>query len=448
MNTLRISRASLTLGVLSVATPALAQQAPIPIRAVTAPSATSPLLGSPDEIREIAPDNLLVNDGTAHKLLLFGATLQNPAILADSLGTGTQYPRFAKLIPYRADSTLFADGNSRTFVLIDPQGKLGRVLAPPRTQDFNMIISTGFVGTDARGRLIYQGFGAMSFPKPACAVADAPVKPAQPTAPKDSAPIIRADFDARRIDTIGHAKTNDFGLEFPAPTVDANCKVLSAKMRVNPSIPATDSWTVTSAGAIAIVRSHDYHIDWIDTAGAPRSTPKMAFDWRRLSDADKQARVDSARKIIDSLTNIGGYRLQMCAGGRTLNFTANPAEPPQEINLGRAGDGAGGRGNECQTVAVTAQFVPLDSMPDYIPPIREYSALADLDGNVWILPSTSASAKGGLLYDVVNPKGEIIERVQLPGGRALAGFGRGGVLYLSHGDWKAGYVIEKVKIVR
>jgi hypothetical protein len=311
-----------------------------------------------------------------------------------------------------------------------------------------MIISTGFVGTDGRGRLVYQGFGAMTFPKPACAVVDAVVKPLQPAASTDSAPIIRADFDARRIDTIGRAKTTDIGLSFPAPTVDANCKVLSATMRVNPSIPATDSWTVTSRGAIAIVRSHDYHIDWIDTTGATRSTPKMAFDWRRLTDADKQSRVDSARKIIDSLTAIGGYRLQMCAGGRTLNFTANPADPPEEINLGRAGDGAGGRGSECQTVTVAAQFAPLDSMADYIPPIREAAARADLDGNVWVLPSTSASAKGGLLYDVVNPNGEIIERVQLPGGRAIAGFGRAGVLYLSHGDWKAGYVIEKVKVVR
>lgn len=439
--------APILLCALSIVAPASAQQATIPIHSVTAPSATSPLLGSPDEIREIAPDKLLVNDSEARKLLLFGPTLQNPTILADTLGNGTQYPRFGKLIPYRADSTLFADGSSRTFVLIDPQGKLGRTLAPPRTQDFNMIISTGVVGTDARGRLVYQGFGAMSFPKPPCALVDAAAKPAQPEAPTDSAPIIRADFDVRRIDTVGRAKTPDFGLEFPAPTVDGNCKLLSARMRVNPSIPAADSWTVTSNGLIAIVRSHDYHIDWIDTTGAARSTPKMPFDWRRLTDADKTARVDSARKIIDSLSAIGGYRLQMCAGGRTFNFTANPADPPEEINVGRT-TGAGGRGEECQTVSVTAQFTPIDSMADYIPPIRAYSAHADLDGNVWVLPSTSLSAKGGLLYDVVNTEGQIIERVQLPGGRDIAGFGRGGVLYLSHGTWKTGYTIEKVKVVR
>ena len=102
--------------------------------------------------------------------------------------------------------------------------------------------------------------------------------------------------------------------------------------------------------------------------------------------------------------------------------------------------------HKCHTV--TADFAPLDSMADYITPIRERSARADLDGNVWILPTTSASAKGGLLYDVVNPAGELFERVQLPAGRDIAGFGRGGVVYLSLGDYRTGYVIEKVKVVR
>ena len=37
----------------------------------------------------------------------------------------------------------------------------------------------------------------------------------------------------------------------------------------------------------------------------------------------------------------------------------------------------------------------------------------DFDGNLWIPPTTTRDARGGLLYDVVNRKGEVIERVQL-----------------------------------
>jgi hypothetical protein len=267
------------------------------------------------------------------------------------------------------------------------------------------------------------------------------------------------------------------GLTFPIATSDANCNVISAKVRVNPSIPPTDSWTVTSRGAVAIVRSHDYHIDWVNADGTTRSTPKLPYDWRRLTDADKQAKIDSARKIIDSLTAVGGYRMQTCGGGRSMNFNTNPPAPG-DGPLGNGGGAGGGRGsgggsgggsagvagagrggdapaisggggpNDCQTLTVSAEFVPLDSMSDYITPIRERSARADLDGNVWILPTTSASAKGGLLYDVVNPNGELIERVQLPANRDIAGFGRGGVLYLQRGDYKTGFAIEKVKVVR
>jgi hypothetical protein len=70
-------------------------------------------------------------------------------------------------------------------------------------------------------------------------------------------------------------------------------------------------------------------------------------------------------------------------------------------------------------------------LPDYYPPVRAGQVKADPEGNVWILPSTSSLAKGGLLFDVVNRKGEVFERVQLPANRNLLGFGPDGVLYLS-----------------
>src|SRR5579862_1124506 len=181
-----------------------------------------------------------------------------------------------------------------------------------------MLTSAAPVGTDARGHLIYQGRRALGFPPPCRPATDAPSpRPPTPPAP-DSVVIIRADFETRTVDTVGRAKASIPGLSFPITTGDANCNITSAKVRVNPSIPPTDSWTVTASGAIAIVRSHDYHIDWINADGTTRSTAKMAFDWRRLTDADKQAKVDSARRIIDSLTAAGGYRLKACGGGRTI----------------------------------------------------------------------------------------------------------------------------------
>ena len=47
----------------------------------------------------------------------------------------------------------------------------------------------------------------------------------------------------------------------------------------------------------AVVRGHDYHIDWIAPNGATHSTPKLPFDWKRLTDEEKQQAKDFFAKI-------------------------------------------------------------------------------------------------------------------------------------------------------
>jgi hypothetical protein len=84
---------------------------------------------------------------------------------------------------------------------------------------------------------------------------------------------------------------------------------------------------------------------------------------------------------------------------------------------------------------------------DYLPVISVSSTTADLDGNLWILPRTSTlSQKGELVYDVVNTKGELFERVRLPLGRAIAGFGKGGVVYLTSGNIANGFYLERTTL--
>jgi hypothetical protein len=96
------------------------------------------------------------------------------------------------------------------------------------------------------------------------------------------------------------------------------------------------------------------------------------------------------------------------------------------------------------------EYVPprLSDMFDFYPPIRQHAVTSDLDGNIWILPTTSAQSKNGeLVYDVTNPKGEF-KRVRFPVGRSLAGFGKDGVVYLLAGDKVSGFYLEKTRIPR
>src|SRR5438270_4437800 len=73
-------------------------------------------------------------------------------------------------------------------------------------------------------------------------------------------------------------------------------------------------------------------------------------------------------------------------------------------------------------------FVAASELPDYRPAINIGSAKADADGNLWIRTSaTRPGAVAGPIYDVVNRKGELVDRVQIPSGRQIVGFGKGGV---------------------
>ena len=74
-------------------------------------------------------------------------------------------------------------------------------------------------------------------------------------------------------------------------------------------------------------------------------------------------------------------------------------------------------------------------LPDYKPPLAQGNAVrADADGNVWIRPVQPRPVPGGAVYDVVNRRGELFDRIQLPPGYQLVGFGKGGVVYLTMRD--------------
>lgn len=456
-------------GLACVAAIANAAGAQIPIRTVSAPSATlAQSLGNISGIRELADGRLLVNDDGRRLLLVFDKQLATAEILADSTsGAANSYPRGARLIPYLADSTLVVNRPDAALLVIDPYGKLARIAAPPVPQHMNSLSSGQPIGTDARGRLVYQVNPAargISVPCPA------PLTPPPPGPSPDTAYIVRGDFDTRTADTIAKVRIQPF--ISAKLTRDGACKVTGATLMVNPVPPPIDAWTVTSDGAAVIVRGLTYQVDRIGADGTFATAPKLPFAWRRLTDNEKQAKIDSARTIIDSLTNLGGCRLQSCRGGNVTSFTTNPPRNGNDGGgLGRLGDAnfttdrvgarpAGGAvgsaaelgaalgSNDCQSFVVAPEFAAPAEMADYMPPIRGGAVLADRDGNVWIIPATSLEAKGGgLLYDVVNRNGELAERVQLPPNRTVVGFGRGGVVYLSWLD-ATGWHIERRTIDR
>ncbi len=101
--------------------------------------------------------------------------------------------------------------------------------------------------------------------------------------------------------------------------------------------------------------------------------------------------------------------------------------------------GAGNGGN------VELNYVAPSELPDYKPPFFAGQMRADADGNLWIRTIPTKAIPGGPVYDVVNRRGELVDRVQIPEGRTIVGFGSGGSVYLASRD-NTTVTLERAKL--
>jgi hypothetical protein len=419
---------ALTCGAVGAAAQTAPAQQGIPVVNVTpAVAKTTTTLGAVLGVRELPDGNLLVNDAGRRQIKVFDATLANATVGLDSAaGASNSYgPRRSEIFTYLGDSTAFTEVASRQTLLLDRTGHVARAIALPEYDD-------GFVpfpvplppprALDNRGRLLAEGPTAV---RAGGVVADSNL-------------LLRADLDSRKVEVIG-AVHHERGMRNRSDPPQDGKRVVTT---ITQPVPTVDSWTVLSDGTVALVRGQDYHVDWILPDGTKSATTKLPFDWKRLTDEDKQKLADSAKVVWDSMMVIRNAR------------NAGPAQPTRgegggdaPPGRGRSGGGGGEPGSSQGGSIQHIISVPLSEIPDYYPPIHRNSAIADLDGNLWILPTTSAqSQRGELVYDVVNPKKGLFQRVRMPVGRSIAGFGKGGVLYLQNGDMTNGFHLERVKL--
>ena len=453
---MRSARTIIACGLLGIAAQsALAQQATqqaVPVRELAPADVQSTVnFGNIFGVRQLAGGKVLVNDGVRRQLVVLDSTLSHATVVIDSTaGTSNSYgPRSAPLIPYLADSSLFVDGISLSLLVIDPRGQVVRVMSAPQPGDLRFL-AAGASAVDNKGRLIYRAPVMVNAAQRAAPGAPNTAAAMSAQFP-DSAPIVRADFDTRQVDTIGRVKQQSGA----RGAMGQNAKgQMTVKMTINPLV-TVDEWAVLSEGSVAFVRGHDYHIDWLHPDGTRSSTPKLPFDWKRLTDEDKQKLIDSARTADaasqakaaeDAKNNPSAAAKAAAAGGAMEIGTVIVRHGTGDIPVG---GGAGGMPSMMsQSFTREIDFVPLKEIADYYPAIRSGAAKADLDGTLWILPTTSAQSKAGeLVYDVVNRNGEMVERVRLPLGRSIAGFGRGGIVYLMWRDATNVWYLERTRII-
>ena len=216
-------------------------------------------------------------------------------------------------------------------------------------------------------------------------------------------------------------------------------------------IRTIDEWAVLADGSIAFVRGHDYHIDWIRPNGATASSAKLPFDWKQLNDDDKRRIIDSTRAQLSATIANGSFldraeQVQLLRGAAAQ--AAGGGAPQDGGGRARApASPVGGAPGFAGYSLLPTDVISVEQVADYYPPIRTGATIADLEDNLWILPTTSKQSKQGeLVYDVINRKGELFQRVRIPLGRLIVGFGKGGTVFMISGDRASGFYLERSRL--
>jgi len=79
--------------------------------------------------------------------------------------------------------------------------------------------------------------------------------------------------------------------------------------------------------------------------------------------------------------------------------------------------------------------MPANQLPDFKPPFNAASVRPDMDGNIWVRTNPARPVPGGAnVFDVISREGKLVDRIELPRGHSLIGFGRNRVVFLSTRD--------------
>ncbi len=415
------------------ATAANAQQQP-PIRQLPPIAAKSSvqwnnIIG----VRALPGGRVLVNDIVGRKVVLLDSTLAAVTIVADTTpATSTAYSgRIASIIPFRGDSTLFIDPQSMSMMVVDPNGKMTRVMALPRAEDAGALSGafSANAALDAKGRLVYRA--PFRFIRNGPPPTNANGLPMMPT-PPESAMIVRVDLTTRKLDTVGVIKIPKVNIQVSQDD-KGNMRIMS---EVNP-LPVVDEWAVLSDGSVAFVRGQDYHVEFLNADGTKQTAPKIPFDWQRLTDEDKVAFIDSVKAARERLA----AAQQQSAPAQAGTAGRAPAGPPAGaggpqvfIQMGPDGGRAGPAAAALGGGQPNVNFIAPSELPDYKPPFFANSVRADTEGNLWVRTIPTKLIAGGPVYDVINREGKLVDRVQIPVNRTIAGFGPDGSVYLVSRD--------------
>lgn len=192
------------------------------------------------------------------------------------------------------------------------------------------------------------------------------------------------------------ARTRDTVAWLLPPSDGSRRFVAGVGVMSSPSLRAfktEDQWAVASDGGIAIVHWNPYRVDFVGPDGQLRRGAPISFDPIPVS-------AEHQRKFLLDLERPG-----IVTTFRNGTVTTHLRKPPPSRD-------------------------PWE-FPDHLPPFLPRAIAFSADGYLWIQRTTAANAPP--VYDLINSRGMVDERVELPIGSRVVGFGAGAV-YIARVD--------------
>lgn len=363
-----------------------ALQAQVPTRTLSKPDLTlEETFTSVTGLRELSDGRLIIADGREKTLRVFDPRTGNATPIGREGSGPLEWSMVSRLHAMPGDSTLMEDAFNDRYFLIGPDAKPVRTFRLPDNSPANF---ARFLGYGARGQMLFERERSSGQPDPragSVGIAD----------------ILLFDRATQRLDTIGQ-------MDRPKGEV-ALARTLSGsqiQMVTNLPLAALDIAVVAPDGRVAIVRGHEYRVDWIQsgrlTRGPAIDTPRI-----RVTQAEREAFLRSQVRTGSIVTRVQGA--PTTSGGASPRASGALVVPP-----------------------ASALEMPDAKWPDYKPPFLANAAQSDREGRIWVL-RTRAHDDSIPTYDVFDGSGKLVERVVLPKGTRLAGFGEKAV-YLARAD--------------
>jgi len=444
---------------------------------------------------------LLMLDST---LTLVSVVLDSLTEVQNAYGT-----RAGTIIPYRGDSTVFIDPATLAMLVLDASGTITRVRAVPRAQDINFITNPtfqfGVPGFDRAGRLIHR-INATTTPP---AVAPPPGMPYFPSPPDsafivavnldtrkaDTLGTVRIprvvysmrmepegyyninmvpnplpltdDWALLSDGTIAFLRGQDYRVEYRAP----DGTITSSDKQPFPWVRLADDDKVRfadSAKAVQIANAQreftTQMIAWSNLLNKPYPAtfsvptgytppPGLPKDWILPKGVSFPANYVPA--CPPGVSPPAGAMPMGIPGMAITEMRAATAGPPPAATPGAApavnctqtyyADMYGSGYTPPPPIYRAPTLVRPADLPDYKPPVALTSAKADGDGNLWVRALPMRPTPGGIIYDVINRAGVMVDRIQLPPAYQLVGFGPGKIVYLSNRD-ATGLHLSRVRL--